>query len=71
MSKEHLYWTSLVVQWLRTLPMQGTQFRCLVGEDSTCHGATKPMHHSYFILEPALDNKRSYRNENPCTTTRE
>ena len=32
--------TSLVGQWLRIrLSMQGTQ----VPEDSTCHGATKPM----------------------------
>ena len=60
-----------MVQWLRTLPRQGTQVRSLVGEDSTCHGATKPMHHNHFILEPALHNRRSYRNENPCITTRE
>ena len=39
---------SLVVQWLRIhLPMQGTRVRALVREDSTCRGATKPMHHSY------------------------
>ena len=42
------FWTSLVVQWLRMcLPMQGTQVPSLVQEDSTCHKATKPMHHNY------------------------
>ena len=47
--------TSLVVQWLRIrLPMQGTQVRALVREDSTCRGATKPVHHNYWAcaLEP-------------------
>ena len=40
--------TSLMVQWLRIhLPMQGTQVRALVWEDSTCCGATKPMCHNY------------------------
>ena len=40
--------TSLVAQWLRIcLPMQGTQVQPLVQEDPTCHGETKPMHHSY------------------------
>ena len=36
--------------WLATLsclPMQGTRVRALVREDPTCHGATKPVHHSY------------------------
>lgn len=32
-----------MLQWLRILlPVQGTQDRPLVWEDSTCHGATKP-----------------------------
>ena len=36
--------TSLVVQQLRVcLPMQGTQARSLVQEDSTCQEAIKPM----------------------------
>ena len=36
--------TPLVIQWLRThLPMQETQVRSLIWEDSTCCGATKPM----------------------------
>ena len=40
--------TSLVVQWLRIrLPTQGTQVRALVGEDPTCRGAAKPVHHNY------------------------
>ena len=39
---------SLVAQWLRIrLPMQGTQVQSLVGEDPTCHRATKPMCHNY------------------------
>ena len=39
---------SLVAQWLRVcLPMQGTWVRSLVWEDSTCHGASKPMSHKY------------------------
>ena len=39
--------TSLVVQWLRIrLLMQGTRVQALVGEDPTCHGATKPVHHN-------------------------
>ena len=39
---------SLVVQWLRIhLPMQGTRVQALVWEDSTCHGATKPVGHNY------------------------
>ena len=39
---------SLVAQWLRIrLPMQGTWVRAPFREDPTCHGATKPVHHSY------------------------
>ena len=39
---------SLVAQGLRIhLPMQGTQIRTLVWEDTTCRGATKPMCHNY------------------------
>ena len=52
--------TSLVAQWLRIcLPMQGTWVQCLVREDPTCHGATKPVHHNYWrprALEPAFRN---------------
>ena len=35
---------------------------------SRCHGATKPVHHSYWrpnTLEPVLQNKRSHHNEKP------
>ena len=40
--------TSLVVQWLIICPpMQGTQIRSLVQNDSPCHGATK-------LLKPRL-----------------
>ena len=47
---------SLVVQWLRIrLPLQGIWVWNLVQEDSTCHRATMPMHHSYWAsaLKPA------------------
>ena len=45
---KHLNGASLVAQWLRTLLlMQGTRVRALVQEDPTCHGATKPVSHSY------------------------
>ena len=41
-------WASLVAQWLRIcLLMQGTRVRALVGEDPTCHGASRPMSHNY------------------------
>ena len=40
--------TSMVVKWLRIhLPMEGTQVQFLIQEDSTCCGASKPMHHNY------------------------
>ena len=40
--------TSLMIQWLRIyLPMQGTQVRSLVQEDSTCLMATKPKCYNY------------------------
>ena len=51
--------TSLVVQLLRIhLLMQGTRVRYLVQEDPTCHGAAKPVRHSYRAcsLEPASYN---------------
>ena len=39
---------SLVAQWLGVcLLMQGTRVRALVWEDPTCHGAMKPVSHSY------------------------
>ena len=58
------------VQWLRIrLPKQGTWVQSLVQENPTCHGATKPMHHSYWspsALEPVLHDKRSHRSEKPA-----
>ena len=58
-AKEHRLGTSLVAQWLRIrLPLQGTRARSLVQEDSTCHGATKPVSHNYWAcaLEPVSHN---------------
>ena len=38
----------LVVQWLRIcLEVQETLVRSLVQEGPTCHGAAKPVEHSY------------------------
>ena len=62
--------------WIRIhLPTQGIQVRSLVQEDSTCHGATKLVWHSYWAcklqilksmcLEPVICNKRRHRNEKP------
>ena len=46
--KNYTHGTSLVAQWLRIhLPVQGTWVRALVRDDPTCHGATKPVRHSY------------------------
>ena len=46
-----MFQTFLVVQWLRIhLSMRGTQVWSLVQEDSTCCGATKPLHHNYWNL---------------------
>ena len=38
--------------------MQETRVRALVREDTTCHGATKPVCHNYWActLEPASHN---------------
>ena len=47
--------TSLVAQWIRIHPpRQETQVQSLVWGDATCHGTTKPAHHSYraHTLEP-------------------
>ena len=40
--------------------MQETQVQSLIGEDPTCLGATKLMHHNYqaWALEPVLHNKK-------------
>ena len=58
-----LYGTSLVVQWLGIyLPMQGTWVRSLLWEDSTNHGATKPMSDNYGVhtLEHVICNKKDH-----------
>ena len=40
--------TSLVLQWIGVcLPMQATGVQTLGWQDSTCHGATKPISHDY------------------------
>ena len=42
--------------------MQETQVQSLVQEDSTCCGATKPVHHSYWFcaLEPRNHNYQAH-----------
>ena len=72
---------SLVAQWLRIcLPIQRTRVPALVREDPTCRGATKPVHHYYWVrvtqllkpacLEPVLRNEKpSATRESPCTAT--
>ena len=77
-----LFWTSLMEWWIRIhLPMQRTRVQSLVQEDSTCRGATKPMHHSYQaralgpvtlqLLKPR--HPRAYRPRllSSCSTTTE
>ena len=62
-----LWWTSLVVQWLRIcLSMQGTQLRSLAWEDFTCFRATEPTCHSYWspcALETVLRNEKPLQRE--------
>ena len=43
------------------LPVQGTRVPSLIGEDPTCHGATKPLHHNSWAcaLERVLRNERA------------
>ena len=76
--KMGIFWTSLVAQWLRIcLPMQGTRVQALVREDPICCGATKPMHHNYWVRVPQLLKpvrlEPAYHNEEqpPLFTTRE
>lgn len=51
-----------------------TWVRSLVQEESTCHGATKPAHHSYWVsaLEPTSCNqtKPARNNEDPAQPER-
>ena len=66
--------------------MQETQAQSLGGEDPTCRGATKPVHHNYRAhalehrscnsqslhgLERVLLNKRSHCNEKPVHCSEE
>ena len=47
--------TSLMVQWVGIrLPMQVMWVWSLVWENSTCHGATKPMCYSSWVCTPEL-----------------
>ena len=42
-----------MAQWTRiSLQTQGTQVQSLAQEDSTCHGATKPVCHQYWDCVP-------------------
>ena len=55
------YGTSLAVQCIRIhRSRQGTRVWSLLREDSTCCGATKPMHHNYWALHCNCWN--------PCST---
>ena len=46
--KFYYFWTSPVVQCSTIHPaMQGTWVQPLVWEDTTCHGATKPVRRNY------------------------
>ena len=59
-TKQSICWISLVMQWIRIpLPMQGPWVQSLAQEDSTCRGATKPVHHNYW----------SPSSQSPCSTT--
>ena len=54
-NKKGLFRISLVAQWLRIcLKIQGKWVRSLVREDPTCWGATKPIHHNYWVCMPQL-----------------
>ena len=60
-------WTSLVAQWIRIYPpMQGTWVQSLVQEDSTCHRATKPVHHNYWVH--ALERTRISNTRPTCSS---
>ena len=59
-SKIKVVGTSLVVQWIR-ICLPGTLVWSLVQQDSTCRGATKPVHRNYWSPWP----------ESLCSTTRE
>ena len=67
---------------VKNLPANaGTQVRSLVWENSTCHRATKLVHHNYWARElqllrpahpePMLCNKRLHSNEKPVPRNQE
>ena len=63
-----------MVQWIGIhLPIQGTWVWSLVWKDSTCHGATKPMHHHYWAhaVEPASSYCWSQCTWSLCSATGE
>ena len=65
---KHNLGTSLVAQWQRIcLPMQGTQVRSLVQEDSTFCGQLNPMARTTepMCLKPVLCNRR-HHSEKPA-----
>ena len=66
------FWTSLVAQWIRILPMQGTGVWSLVWEDLTCHRATKPEHHNYWTYalqqeKPPQWEAHTPQESSPCS----
>lgn len=70
MPSQKLYFagTSPVAQWIKIyLLTRGTWVQSLVGEDPTCHGARKPVHHNYgaCALEPMFHDKRNLSKEEP------
>ena len=53
-------------------PASAEDMGSLVQEDSTCHGAAKPVRHNYcssHTLEPRLLDKRSHCSEKPRPVT--
>ena len=60
--------------WESTCQCRGHRFDpCLVQEDPTCHGATKPVRHNCWAcaLEPTCHNYWSPCTWSPCSATRE
>ena len=51
-SKQGLSWWYSA--WKVTCQCKGTLVWSLVQEDSTCHGATQPMHHDYWAQEQQM-----------------
>ena len=49
--------------------MQGKWVQSLVREDSTCHGATKPIYYKYELLKPMSPRTCASQQERPTATT--